>query len=65
MLRKKKKQGSSSNKKTKFHQELEGFDLKVSAFGEMQSSFSIDKLNHFLDQQVEDKKLQTVSSEEH
>ncbi len=64
MPRKKKKSGPPSKSKTIFHEELKGFDLKVNPFGEMESTFSIDKLNAFLDKQVDDKKLNQGSGEE-
>lgn len=64
MPRKKKNPGPSSIKKTIFHKELEGFDLKVNPFGEMESTFSVDKLNNFLDHQVDDKKIKSATSEE-
>ena len=40
-----------------FHDELEGFDIRVNAFGELESSFDIDKINAFLNEKVDDKKL--------
>jgi len=52
-----KKKTNKKNEKPKVNQELEGFDLKVDSFGEIQSSFSIDKINEFLNKNVEDKKL--------
>ncbi len=64
MPRKKNKPGSPSKKETKFHEELKGFDLKINPFGEMESTFSIDKLNAFLDQRVDDKKLTQSADEE-
>lgn len=39
------------------HDELKGFDIKINTFGEMQTNFEIDKLNDFLNENVEDKKL--------
>ena len=48
----------SKNKKPKVASELEGFDVEVNAFGEIKTSFDIDKLNDFLNKNVEDKKLQ-------
>jgi len=39
------------------HDELSGFDIKINAFGEMKTNFQIDKLNEFLDENVDDKKL--------
>ncbi len=52
MPKKMKKQG-----KPAVHDELSGFDIKINSFGEMQTNFEIDKLNEFLDENVEDKKL--------
>lgn len=59
MPKKMKKKG-----KPNVHDELKGFDIKINELGEMESSFSIDKLNAFLDDNVEDKKLKSQSSEE-
>lgn len=39
------------------HEELTGFDIKIDKFGQMRSNFDIDKLNNFLDENVDDKKL--------
>ena len=61
---KKKREGSPSKKKSTFHHELEGFDLKINPFGEMESNFSIDQLNSFLDHRVADKKFQRGEEEE-
>ncbi|MBV6647133.1 MAG: hypothetical protein KI790_16870 [Cyclobacteriaceae bacterium] len=43
--------------KPKVHKDLEGFDVKVDTFGELQSTFEIDKINQFLNKNVDDKKL--------
>lgn len=52
-----------SNKgKPTVHDDLEGFDMKVNEFGELISNFNIDKLNTFLDENVEDKKLTETSA---
>ena len=59
MPKKMKKQG-----KPNVHDELKGFDIKINEFGEMQSSFDIDKLNDFLNDNVEDKKLGNSVEEE-
>ena len=61
---KKKKPKETSKKKSVFHEELKGFELKINPFGEMESNYSIDKLNEFLDHQVEDKKLPGGKDEE-
>ena len=48
MPRKKKKPETSGDEKSSFHESLEGFDIKVNSFGQMESTFEIDKLNTFL-----------------
>jgi hypothetical protein len=45
------------------HEELEGFDIKVNEFGQIQGNFKIDELNSFLNKNVEDKKLQSTEEE--
>jgi len=60
MPKKMKKKGNPS-----VHQDLNGFDIKINTFGEMQSNLAIDKINAFLNENVEDKKLdQPEESEE-
>ena len=44
-------------KKPKVNKDLNGFDITVNSFGEINSTFDLDKLNEFLDKNVEDKKL--------
>lgn len=41
----------------KVHEELSGFDIKISPFGELETNLNVDKLNSFLDATVVDKKL--------
>ena len=48
MPRKKKNPETSGDEKSYFHKSLEGFDIKVNSFGQMESTFEIDKLNTFL-----------------
>ncbi len=52
MPKKKPKKG-----KPEVHKELEGFDIKINEFGEIITNFPIEKINEFLDKNVEDKKL--------
>jgi hypothetical protein len=47
----------TDDKKPKVNKELNGFDIVVNSFGEINSTFDLDKLNEFLDKNVEDKKL--------
>lgn len=47
-----KKQG-----KPRVHKELSGFEVSIDQFGELKSNMPIEKLNEFLDENVDDKKL--------
>lgn len=53
----KKKSKKNEKKKPSVNEELEGFDIRIDSFGEIKSSFDIDKINEFLNKNVEDKKL--------
>jgi hypothetical protein len=44
----------------KVNSELEGFSVGINQFGEITTSYDIDKLNLFLDKNVEDKKFREV-----
>jgi len=46
-----------SEEKPQVNEKLEGFDVKIDRFGEIKTSFDIDKINEFLNKEVEDKKL--------
>ena len=59
MWRKKKK-----SEKPEIHKELKGFDIYINEFGELKSNLNIDKLNEFLNENVEDKKLKEQSDED-
>ena len=52
MPKKKPKEG-----KPEVHKELEGFDIHINEFGEIVSNFDVEKINKFLDENVEDKKF--------
>jgi hypothetical protein len=47
----------NKKEKPKVNSELEGFEMEIDSFGEIKTSFDIDKLNDFLNKNVEDKKL--------
>jgi hypothetical protein len=47
-----KKQG-----KPRVHKELNGFEVSIDQFGELKSNMPIEKLNDFLNENVDDKKL--------
>ena len=53
----KKKTNPDENEKPRVHKELEGFDIQINSFGEITTSFDIDKINQFLNKTVNDKKL--------
>ena len=44
----------------KVHEDLKGFNVKINTFGEIITSFNIDTLNDFLNNNVDDKKLRSV-----
>lgn len=48
---------SKKEESPKVHKDLQGFHMNIDSFGEISSSFPIDKLNEFLNNNVEDKKL--------
>lgn len=43
--------------KPKVHKELRGFDISIDQFGEIKSNMNIEKINEFLNENVDDKKL--------
>ncbi len=51
------KSKGKKDKPAKVHEELEGFDIKINPLGEVISNIDIEKINEFLDKNVEDKKL--------
>jgi len=48
---------SKKKDKPKVNPQLEGFEIKVDSFGELKSNMDIDKINEFLNRNVDDKKL--------
>lgn len=48
---------SKKDDNPKVNAELDGFKMNINTFGEISSSFSIDKINEFLNKNVDDKKL--------
>lgn len=43
--------------------ELQGFDIRINASGEIECTYSIDQLNDFLNRHVPDRKLTTQKTE--
>jgi hypothetical protein len=58
-MAKKKQTDISKNapEKPRVHKDLEGFDIQINSFGEITTSFDMDKINEFLNRNVDDKKL--------
>ncbi|MEP2773321.1 MAG: hypothetical protein ABJH05_14310 [Fulvivirga sp.] len=54
-----KKESKKKNEKSKpkVNPDLDGFDIEIDSFGEIRTNFNIDKINEFLNKNVEDKKL--------
>jgi hypothetical protein len=51
------KKDPKKNQKPRVNPELEGFEMHIDTFGEIKSTFDIEKINEFLNRTVEDKKL--------
>ena len=47
----------SKKRKPRVHSQLDGFEVSIDQFGELKSSMPIEKLNKFLNENVDDKKL--------
>jgi hypothetical protein len=44
-------------KPAKVHEDLSGFAIRINEFGEIETTFEVEKLNEFLNENVDDKKL--------
>lgn len=53
----KQEQPRKNKPKPKVHKELQGFDISIDSFGEIKSNMNIEKINAFLNENVDDKKL--------
>jgi hypothetical protein len=47
----------TKDSKPKVNKALEGFDIQVNSFGEIITNYDINKINDFLNKNVDDKKL--------
>ena len=54
----KKKDSDKKKQEPTVNPELEGYNVEIDSFGELKPSYEIDKINSFLNKNVEDKKLQ-------
>ena len=53
-----KEQKPTKKRKPRVHSQLDGFEVSINQFGELQSNMAIEKINKFLDENVDDKKLE-------
>jgi hypothetical protein len=51
------KKASDKSAAPKVNPKLQGFDIRINRFGEIMSTYDIDKINDFLNKEVDDKKL--------
>lgn len=56
-MAKKSDKPSKKQGKPRVHKELSGFEVTIDQFGELKSNMPIEKLNEFLNENVDDKKL--------
>lgn len=56
-MAKKSDKPSKKQGKPRVHKDLSGLEISVNQFGEIKSNMDIEKVNEFLDKNVEDKKL--------
>lgn len=52
-----KEKSSKPTPKARVHKDLDGLDITVNQFGEIKSNMDIEKINEFLNRNVDDKKL--------
>ncbi len=57
MMAKKSDKSSKKQGKPRVHKDLTGLEISINQFGEIKSNMNIEKVNEFLNRNVEDKKL--------
>ncbi len=55
---------TDKKKKPRVHKDLQGFEVSINQFGELSSNMNIEKINEFLNKNVNDKKLVERDSNE-
>ncbi len=53
----KKKKDKENQDDANVHKDLEGLEININPFGEIETNYDIKKINEFLNKHVEDKKL--------
>jgi hypothetical protein len=51
------KKPTKTKPKARVHKDLDGLDVSIDSFGEIRSNTNIEKINEFLNKNVDDKKL--------
>lgn len=57
MKKRSKPEKKTTTKQPRVHSDLQGFEVSIDQFGEIKSNMNIEKINEFLDKNVDDKKL--------
>jgi len=58
MAKKDSKKKEKPTPKARVHEDLSGFEVSINEFGEIRGNMNIEKINEFLNKNVDDKKLQ-------
>ncbi|HEX8060172.1 MAG TPA: hypothetical protein VF473_04515 [Cyclobacteriaceae bacterium] len=58
MSKKENKKKEKPTPKPRVHQDLSGFEVSINEFGEIKGNMNVEKINEFLNKNVDDKKLQ-------
>ena len=48
---------TTENKSIKVRDSIKDFDIHINSFGEIVTNYDVDKINEFLDNNVQDKKI--------
>ena len=57
MKAKNKKKQNADSTSIKVRESINNFDIQINSFGEIVSSYDVDKINEFLNENVQDKKM--------
>ncbi len=57
MARKKHQKQQAKSNQADVHEDLKGLEININPFGEIETNYDIQKINNFLNEHVDDKKL--------
>lgn len=57
MTRKKQQKQQAKSNQADVHEDLKGLEININPFGEIETNYDIQKINDFLNENVDDKKL--------